>query len=210
MSLTFNSLYEIQLIHHVLILILILYFQFSLWDSIVFLTAFPVNILPLSILFMRFITFITTLFPQNQHLSILFMRFTCDFDALIEFIDFQFSLWDSIGKIPTNQIFSIFLSILFMRFKNLLYIHQMLIILSILFMRFPHSVYYYFEGYGHFQFSLWDSGIINNIHSRTPVCFQFSLWDSGDYSFAVSPTVNTLSILFMRFQNQKVLLAKVT
>ena len=178
------------------------YFQFSLWDS--------------------FYLYCTR--DYAFALSILFMRFD-DFSIYIPFIIyfFQFSLWDSQNRLSSLSGVNFILSILFMRFLcwsgichreatfNSLYeIHVLgenvwynLISLSILFMRFvvPKSVIVADNIF--FQFSLWDSVESENDLLILDVNFQFSLWDSEMKMRTIGRLGIILSILFMRFKEQK-------
>ena len=131
--------------------------------------------------------------------------------------NFQFSLWDSTSKIPTNQIFPRFLSILFMRFavkkygglsvfrKSFNSLYEILGYysiwnfksqsLSILFMRFNKTIYAR-RNTEHFQFSLWDSAraIVNVKLAKLQLSILFMRFNSSGFRLtsASSSTFNSL------------------
>ena len=94
------------------------FFQFSLWDSAPQRRTYAYKNW-LSILFMRFKHVPHTRgFEVKCILSILFMRFKdIPEDLMTDFINFQFSLWDSPHRMLLFPLEAWTLSILFMRFE---------------------------------------------------------------------------------------------
>ena len=99
----------------------------------------------------------------NKKLSILFLRFGGSDDEVVKQLLsklFQFSFWDSFGDIAEAEEEDHNLSILFLRFKDVLrrYLLYSALQLSILFLRFIYNSLDDDLGeITRFQFSFWDS-----------------------------------------------------
>lgn len=161
-------------------------FQFSLWDSALRIGGTEVLSSGLSILFMRFFQNVEQFWHQHINpLSILFMRFCSIYCFLfVEFIDFQFSLWDSILRSEVREILS-----------------EELFQFSLWDSR--KEFWEVIENWFGFQFSLWDSDKkrkgekgweckLSILFMRFRWCKTAIKWNS----------FSKLSILFMRFPAQ--------
>ena len=146
---------------------------------------------------MRFITTIDCPSDLILKLSILFMRFECSNpEYTVQFVDFQFSLWDSNAATLSIQFSSL-------TFNSLYEIHY-------LHMAQTKSSSWIF------QFSLWDSftkqwlavytlNTFNSLYEiRTAVAgtikrsqfFQFSLWDSSNTNTLLLIIIKTFNSLY--------------
>ena len=115
---------------------------------------------------------------------------------LCSYILFQFSLWDS-KYFLIKYFANLFLSILFMRFKE--------------FGQLFDNVYIYFQfslwdsvqdarilvlHLLNFQFSLWDSLVLGTLDKYLVLNFQFSLWDSWNFNIIMPCCAITFNSLY--------------
>ena len=114
------------------------------------------------------------------------------------------SLYEIPSSLSNKVSWTIDLSILFMRFKDI----DNAVEGYIIDLNFQFSLWDSSRKYGdrgrlwrhNFQFSLWDSAVSALASAEGNLDFQFSLWDSWHRRLELRRRVVRLSILFMRFR----------
>ena len=205
LSHAFNSLYEILVPLLSWMLVLMVFFQFSLWDSYNLILWNGYNYFVFQFSLWDSTPVPSDVVEKKGGLSILFMRFNRNSFCQRRICKiFQFSLWDSITSMDSkhdtnsstfNSLYEILQWIILKRtlselssFNSLYEIREKVYydgdgegdILSILFMRFWGIRFRQPLIWNYiFQFSLWDSIRYKIVFASEYYDFQFSLWDSN-------------------------------